>query len=448
MFCFIYLLFCFVHTSHQNECFWTLQKEFGLDHPLIITNKSNGNTKILKQLSKKSQFAKLVREADEISKKGKLNVIYFVNSNYNINKKLNHLLNISHITLILMVQDPHFDELYKNLELEINKKVFLFKESTQELYETYSINNQYVQRKLGHINSQTNSFIWSENVDSNFFKRRSNFHGKVFKGMTDFSGTDMNANPTYVKNAPYFSSNQTFLINGYTYGLFNDILQILEAKLNFSTLLYKRKKTAWGYIYPQPNGSYIGTGMVGDLFFNRAEIIVAPLALFLKRAHYIDYLPPVTKYFAALYTPTLDLVESLDLRLFISPLTINVWMIIGIISILTALIKLVIFSYNGSIHILDFFPALWTSFISFFGGKPTGKSIDSKKTYRIIIFTSLLSGTIVWIMYRSYLTSELSIIQKVYPFTDMNGFSETSWRCTISQSFCMMISLNILILGC
>ena len=85
-----------------------------------------------------------------------------------------------------MVQDPHFDELYKNLELEINKKVFLFKESTQELYETYSINNQYVQRKLGHINSQTNSFIWSENVDSNFFKRRSNFHGKVFKGMTDF----------------------------------------------------------------------------------------------------------------------------------------------------------------------------------------------------------------------------------------------------------------------
>ena len=82
------MLFWFVHTSHQNECFWTLQKEFGLDHPLIITNKSIGNTKILKQLSKKSQFAKLVREADEISKKGKLNVIYLVNSNYNITKKI------------------------------------------------------------------------------------------------------------------------------------------------------------------------------------------------------------------------------------------------------------------------------------------------------------------------------------------------------------------------
>ena len=432
------LLLCCVQTSYQNEYFWTIQKEFQLDHPLIITNRNIGNVKIMRQLSKTSQFARFVIEADDISMKGVLNVIYFVNSNYTIINKIKTLLNNRHITLVLMVKDPQFDELYKELELEINEKVFLFKETTQEAYETYLINNQYVRRKLGHFNSQKNTFIWSENVDSNLYKRRSNFHGKVFKGMTEFSGTDMNAKPSYVKNAPYFSNNQTFLINGYTYGLFNDILHILEAKLNFSTLLYKRKKVGWGYIFPQPNGSYIGTGMAGDIFFNRAEIIVAPFGLFLKRALYIDFLPPVQTYLAALYTPTLDTAESIDLKLFISPFTINVWMTIGVISILTAIVKFVIFCYHDSVHVLEFFSALWTSFIAFFGGKPTGKSIDSKQTYRMIIFISLLSGTIVWIMYRSFLTSELSIIKKVYPFTDMKSFSKTSWRYNIFQRVCLI----------
>ena len=49
-------------------------------------------------------------------------------------------------------------------------------------------------------------------------------------------------------------------VNGYTYGIFNDVLEALQSQLNFTSNLYKRKKTAWGYIFPQPNGTFTGTG--------------------------------------------------------------------------------------------------------------------------------------------------------------------------------------------
>ena len=82
------LLLCCVQTSYQNEYLWTIQKEFQLDHPLIITNRNIGNVEIMRQLSKASQFARFAIEADDISMKGVLNVIYFVNSNYNIINKI------------------------------------------------------------------------------------------------------------------------------------------------------------------------------------------------------------------------------------------------------------------------------------------------------------------------------------------------------------------------
>ena len=82
----------------------------------------------------------------------------------------------------------------------------------------------------------------------------------------------------------------------------------------------------------------------------------------------------------------------------------------------------------GIVHIPNFFDFLWTSFIAFFGGKPTATKIDSKKSYRSIIFISLLAGSIVWIFYRAYLTAELAIRIKKYPINDMESLSKTDWR--------------------
>ena len=71
---------------------------------------------------------------------------------------------------------------------------------------------------------------------------------------------------------------------------------------------------------------------------------------------------------------------------------------------------------------------LWYSYIVYFGGKPSGTVIDSKRTYKFIVFVSLLGGIIIWISYRSFLTAELAINIKKYPFTDMYSLSKTNWR--------------------
>ena len=421
---------CF-HITIQNNKIIAITEEFQIKYITIIKDGKNDDAKLMKLAFENALFINISKGIKKVLTITDVNshLIIYIHPEKNLERELKHLLKKQQIKVMLILKNKQFQSIYNNLELEICHQVFLLKESSQELYETYIINSQHTKRKIGHINLNTNKFIWNKNVNSNFYKRRANFHGLVLKAMTEFSGLNMNAHSTYITNAPYYSNNQTYLVNGYTYGFYNDLLHTLEYELNFTTLIFKRKERSWGYIYPQLNGSYVGTGIVGDIFFERADIVVAPLAIILRRRLYIDYLPPVRKIRVAIYTATANLDESMDLKLFITPFTISVWVIISIISILTAIFKSFIFCYYDTVNILEFLSAIWTSFIVYFGGKPTKKSVETQIPYKIIVFTSLLGGSLIWIAYRSYLTSQLSFMKIELPFTDMKSFSKTNWRC-------------------
>ena len=158
--------------------------------------------------------------------------------------------------------------------------------------------------------------------------------------------------------------------------------------------------------------------------------------MILKRAHYVDYLPPIEKYLAGLFIPMIDTsAENLDLTTFIAPFSMDIWVMIIVSSLTIGLIKL-IFKYNndGSIEITDFFGFIWRSFIANFGGKPANTSLDLKPYYRITIFVSLLSGAVIWISYRSSLTAELSDVSKKYPFYDIEGLLNSNWRYVLFMS--------------
>ena len=100
-------------------------------------------------------------------------------------------------------------------------------------------------------------------------------------------------------------------------------------------------------------------------------------------------------------------------------------------SIAIAAIKLLVLllnsTENSSMH-LDGICFLWISFIANFSGKPTATKIDKKKSYKAIVFTSLLSGVLIWISYRSMLSAAFSVTYKIYPFDDMESFARTDWR--------------------
>ena len=234
--------------------------------------------------------------------------------------------------------------------------------------------------------------------------------------MVEFRGSYLKADPEYKQKSPFYSNNQTYLVNGHVSGIMFDILERLQNRLNFSTLLYKRKTESWGFIYPQSNGSFIGTGMVGDIFFQRADLIVAPLVILLKRALYIDYLPPVIDYFCGIYIPNSDFSEQLDLDTFIAPFTSTLWVTIFMTAIFIAIVKSILLFIHHVPTLIDSLAFVWTTFVTFFGGDVAPTKIDSKMSYKIIVLFSFLCGIVIWGSYNAALTAKLSVTFKKYPF--------------------------------
>ena len=281
---------------NQYNLIQILQKEFSLQNPYVISGKSMENHRLMKQFFNNDQVVKLCSNIDDIFankavlKNDVINILYTKSSLEDLESLLKAN---SQISLFLILQDNQFDEILAKLNVEINQGVYFFKISTQEMYEAYMINNVHVKKQLGHINTKYTKFIWENNVNPNFIKRRSNFHGLTLKAMTEFLPGLVETDPTEIKNAPFHPNNETYSVSDYVSGKYIDILQILQERLNFSTQLYKRKDGGYGFIFPQSNGSFHGTGMVGDLFFKRADMIVTGLTMLYQRALYIDFLPPV-----------------------------------------------------------------------------------------------------------------------------------------------------------
>ena len=153
-----------------------------------------------------------------------------------------------------------------------------------------------------------------------FVSRRSDFQGLILTTMTQDAGNDIIFDSDYGKKAIFFPNNQTYLVTNFTQGKFYDILTSLQNILNFTSNLNKRKDNGWGFVYPQPNGSFHATGMVGDLFFGRADLIVTSLSLLYQRALYIDYSIPIVSDNLGLFIPSGYSKGEFEFNVFLLPL--------------------------------------------------------------------------------------------------------------------------------
>ena len=119
----------------------------------------------------------------------------------NINEVKNVLPILKRTSLVIAKNDT-FNKILSASHLEIHQPIYFYKEDTQEVYEKYNINDRKIIKKLGQVTE--NGFEWMKSVTSNIIKRRSDFHGLILKGMTEFVGTDMRADDSYLTSAPYF----------------------------------------------------------------------------------------------------------------------------------------------------------------------------------------------------------------------------------------------------
>ena len=105
-------------------------------------------------------------------------------------------------TSLVIAKNDSFNKILSASHSNIHQPIYFYKEDTQEVYEKYNINDRKIIKKLGQVTE--NGFEWMKSVTSNIIKRRSDFHGLILKGMTEFVGTDMRADDSYLTSAPYF----------------------------------------------------------------------------------------------------------------------------------------------------------------------------------------------------------------------------------------------------
>lgn len=106
-------------------------------------------------------------------------------------------------------------------------------------------------------------------------------------------------------------------------------------------------------------------------------------------------------------------------------------MMVLLMTCVIALFKFCIMLIFSSSSFLGSIGLIWTTLMAYFGGIPLEISIDNRRTYKLTIFISLLSGLIVWIAYQSSLTSELAVIREKLPFEDLEGLARSSWKLAL-----------------
>ena len=275
----VLLLFVFLFgKSLQFEFIKPLKQNFDLSRPFIISRTKIVNDKhILKTFLKNGEYVSFKKTYNEIPEvaKFKSNIILIANNFQDIDAKLDCFKKYENKVFILL-GDPLFNMALDHLKLEINQEIFLIKESTNEIFETYFINGIHIKMKLGMLSEE--EMFWESKVEPFFQKRRANFHGLKLKAFTEMSGNDIIIDSKFKDNAPYFKTNQTFLVNGYVSGLHFDILRLMENSLNFTTQLFKPKDENWGFVR-NVNGTLQGTGMVGGVFNRKADFVLSTLGL-------------------------------------------------------------------------------------------------------------------------------------------------------------------------
>ena len=286
-----------IQTSVQNS-YLPIINGLNLINPYYIVETFDFQQRnIIKHHSKKSEpsmICKTAKDIPMINKEKIQSIIQIAASAEDITAVLEPLLYFEFPTFILIITNSLQKTYLSNTRILIHQQILFYFEDSKELHEAYIINNLKIVRRLGIVKEDL--FQWDKDVNPNFVRRRSNFQGITLKVMVEFEGNSMNANSSYITNAPYFPENETYLLNGYTYGVFHDVLNVLQGHLNFSAQLFKRKDGAWGMVYPQDDGTFKTVGFIGDLFLKKADFAIGNVIIFQTRAQFVDYLPAVGVY--------------------------------------------------------------------------------------------------------------------------------------------------------
>ena len=356
------VIFCFENllANHSgNELIVQVCLHLGIKNPMIQEQSLNSERDLMKKFFGYDQYVStMARKPTETP------IILNVQTSEDVEK-----INFFNIDSgIIVVEDLMVDILMKNVNFTIDQEIFVLLKDTGRIFESYVINQIKVQRYIGTIDKHLK---WNANPD--FVTRRSNFHGLHLKGLTELvEGPSTMFDSNYKELAPFFKNNQTFLMNNYFHGICKDVLEILQSQLNFTISIYKRKDGKWGNVRKSSNGSYVGTGMIGDLISGNVDIILVFLVITLERVEYLNFLIPMSQNYGSIFISQNSVVEEIDFGLtFSGPFSIDLWIILIISVVMITLAKIIVMIFHQQMDLYQLFDAFWNSFTLYLGGNGT-----------------------------------------------------------------------------
>ena len=134
-------------------------------------------------------------------------------------------------------------------------------------------------------------------------------------------------------------------MNGFVKGVHIDILEHLQGHLNFSTSLYKRQVPSYGNIRDWKNGTLTGEGMVGDIYFKRADMIIAGVIITASRLTHVDFLRPLIPMTYGIYISNQAVYDAMEYHSYFKPFELSSWIAILLSIISIGITKLFIFTF-------------------------------------------------------------------------------------------------------
>ena len=213
-------------------------------------------------------------------------------------------------------------------------------------------------------------------------------------------------------------------MNGYTYGIFIDVLQVLEEQLNFTCFMFARSDLLWGKVETLSNGSIVGYGLTEDLYRGRVDLAVASMTITVTRAKYITFTRPILDEVLTAVIPSSSVMEDYDFGLFFGPLHNYTWILILATAILVVLLHTIA---SRNYQVISILATFWSSLMAFLGGSHLSEQ-SGKLSCKIITIALLLGGYVIWTSHNAFLTAQLVTVKKIYPFTDSESMSSTNWK--------------------
>ena len=201
----------------------------------------------------------------------------------------------------------------------------------------------------------------------------------------------------------------------------------------------------WGRIV---NGSW--DGMISNLILGDADFVSTSLTMTPERYEVIDYLLPFGSETYAFFISRHES-EGFSWKTYLNPLTGKVWLIIGASSLVYFILKKIIEIYendeaknivgnvqpihgnlgylqNSLLKICDIAMQYWLILCSFLGYPHMIPLSKRGNVLRILIFFIAFTGNVVFISYRSSMTSELAVRPQKLPFNSLEGLIESDYE--------------------